>query len=235
MLDDKDKEALEQAMGGGTDVDNDNENTELPNSTPATTDTTQSQQNGDETAVLKAKIELLSKDLAELEGKIEADFIRELPNLLDEQTKELRFADDPAPYIQAVDEAKKKFIASKKDALQGELDKLTDEYGSKKESAAIDKVWADFLAKHPDVNKQELIEFYNNDMTPRQAEQARAATDIPSMMEAIYEAFKASKPEAQKPATKKQPPNLTQENTAPVSDPTIQDKNDAFDKAVGFK
>ena len=237
MLTPEEEAAMNDALGGGatgntTPVSNPQQQT-----TPAPT-----QQNGsnneepadDEINTLKAKIELMSKDLAEMDSKLDDEFYAQIDSQLSEEELDLRFADDQKPYLKAVEAKRKAFISERKKAFEDELDKLTSEYGVKRENAQIKTVQKSFLAAHPDANLKTLQDWVTNDITPRQkAEIEKNATDLASYLEAVYAAFKEANPD-KKTETKKQPPNFSEENTLPAKDPMKGVEDTAFAKSVGL-
>ncbi len=210
---------------------------------PPTTQAKPAEQNGgskeepdgdEDIASLKAKIELMSKNLTEMDSKLDDEFYGKLDTLLSDEELDMRFADDQRPYLQAVEAKRKAYIAEQKKALEDELNKLTDEYGTKKESAEMAAVRKAFLAQHPDANLKAMQDFMENDVTPRQkAEIEKDVTDFGGYLEAVYAAFTKAVPTKEtKPV--KQPPNFSEENTTPAKDPTKDVEDLEFQKAIGL-
>lgn len=190
--------------------------------------------------IKKAQIDLLEAELSDVDAKLDAEFLDQIPSLLSEEEMDMRLDDDIRPFLALVEEKREAFYAQKLDDLKGRITTMRSEVEDEEATISIEEAKRAFLEAHPEADFAALTDFYHNDLTPRQKEELYAAPDYLAMLEAAYAMYsKKNKPskkeEAVNPADQLPPDMNDVPSSAPSGDPSPVAKDDDYMKRAGFR
>lgn len=220
-------------------------------------DTTQTESQGAATAqdpreqlnLKKAKIQVLESEFSEIDTKLDAEFLEKIDSLLTPEQMELRFEDDPRPFVQALEDAREAFYREKLGTLKNTIDTMRTEVKDEEEGLDIEDAKKAFLAAHPEADWNALVDFWNNHVTQFQKDELAQYNGL-ELIEKGYELYlKKNKksvanaptnaentPEPTQEPTEKIPPNL---NNIPASsvkgDPGVTPQDEAYLKSMGLR
>ncbi|TLD79841.1 hypothetical protein LS68_009215 [Helicobacter sp. MIT 05-5293] len=167
---------------------------ELQNNAPETQELQEPQEPIEQTEQTEPpnKQELLSGLKAELEQNMksfEADFARKAKDFI-EQNPDLEelFFENKEAFFEKILALQNEFIKTEIESKQDAISNLEGEITLDNQLGAIEKAKADFQQEHPDVDIQELLVFYSQELTPReqQAFESLAPTEL---FNALYELY----------------------------------------------
>ena len=138
----------------------------------------------------KKAFEAIQKELQDIEKSIESDFVTFISDKIDNDPalEELFFSNRKEFFTKIIDEQNKyvkELVTPKINKLQ-ELDTIIQ---NKQELGNLEAIKQQFQAQHPEVNIQELILFFTQDLPPKIQEEIKAQP-IEDFFNIVYELFK---------------------------------------------
>lgn len=134
------------------------ENLETPQEQTSEFDTTQD----------VAELDGIQKELSDIEASLESNFAKYISDMIDNDSnfEELFFSDREAFFKKVID-LQNKFVSELVEPRMARANELQNTIQGKNELANIEAIKQDFMARHPDVDIQELIRFFAEDLSPR--------------------------------------------------------------------
>lgn len=190
--------------------------------------------------IKKAKIDLLEAELSDVDAKLDAEFLEQIPSLLSDDEMDMRLDDDIRPFLAVVEEKREAFYSQKLDELKGRISTMKTEVEDSEADISIEEAKRAFLEAHPEADFSALTDFFRNDITPRQKEELYAAPDYLAMLEAAYVMYSkknkpAKKEETPAPADQLPPDMNDAPSSAPKGDPSPVAKDDAYLARIGVR
>lgn len=140
----------------------------------------------------KAKLQLLKEELAQTQSSLDADFIKTFQSSLTPDEQELQFG-DPSAFLALYEQKKGAFLEEQINSKAGAISELESAIAAKEETLSYKKAFSEFAKNHPDASIEALRDFFQNDMTPRQQEEAAKMPPL-EFYEAVYAQFSKSAP-----------------------------------------
>lgn len=221
----------------------------MPNTTPEQQSATPAQDPREQLNLKKAKIQVYEAELSEIDATLDAEFLEKIETLLTPEQMELRFEDDPRPFLQAVEDAREMFTKEKLESLTNTINTMRTEVSNEEESLDIEDAKRMFLEAHPEADWNALVDFWKNHVTQFQKDELAQYSGL-ELIEKGYELYtkknKKSTPNvpttvetesAQTPEPAVQiPANL---NNIPASsvkgDPGVKPQDEAYLKSMGLR
>lgn len=190
--------------------------------------------------IKKAQIDLLEAELSDVDAKLDAEFLEQIPLLLSDDEMDMRLDDDIRPFIAVVEEKREAFYSQKLDELKGRIGTMKTEVENSEADISIEEAKRAFLEAHPEADFSALTDFFHNDVTPRQKEELYAAPDYLAMLEAAYAMYskknKPAKKEEESVVDEQLPPDLNDvPSSAPTGDPSPAAKDDEYLAKIGVR
>lgn len=201
----------------------------------------------------KAKIQVLEDELSETDAKLDAEFMEKIDSLMSPEQLELRFEDDPRPFIQALEEAREGFYREKLEGLKNTIDTMRKEVNDEEESLSIEEAKRAFLAAHPEADWNALVDFWKNHVTQYQKDELAQYEGL-ELIEKGYELYvKKNKKSTPAPAASPEPAPKGEPEPAPApaaqipanlnnipasavkGDPGVTPQDEAYLKAMGLR
>lgn len=220
-----------------------------PDTTPEQPSATPAQDPREQLNLKKAKIQVLEAELSEIDAKLDAEFLEKIETLLTPEQMELRFEDDPRPFISALEEAREAFYAEKLGTLKGTIESMRTEVSDEEESLDIEDAKRMFLEAHPEADWSALVDFWKKHVTQFQKDELAQYSGL-ELIEKGYELYtKKNKKNTQNvPTTVETEPTQTPDpavqmpanlNNIPASsvkgDPGVTPVDEAYLKSVGLR
>lgn len=159
----------------------------------------------------EAALAALDEEIKQASQSLEADFAKFAASKIDEKSEEL-FFENKEEFFKQVCQWQNEFLQNLR-AKQGEAENLRQTIGMKKNFSQIQKAQEEFQKNHPDVNLDELMEFYTNDLSPR-VKTELDKLEPNAFFNALFEEFKKAKGEGEpQKETKSLPQRLEGANT----------------------
>ncbi|GAA8221806.1 hypothetical protein HpKG35_09240 [Helicobacter pylori] len=112
------------------------------------------------------ELETLKREIAQAEASLEQDFIKHMVDKTNEKVEDLFFSNKPEFYRFVFTEQNDYLREKLTDKVSKALD-LSDEIQRDKDAEEIEKSKQAFLKKHPGIDFNELLEFYNEEIPNR--------------------------------------------------------------------
>ena len=184
-----------------------------------------------EIAKLEAKIELLKERQPDIKG-----FYENLDKYLSDEEMALRFEEDQSAYIEAVEQAKAKYLAEHSKAE--EIEALERELADKRKQHEVVSAVAEAVREYPDYDHQTIGEFFQNDLTRREQEELqRNAKSYADFFKAVYKKWRERNPGEVETVHAPNIPNarkMAKEGAGERADEMFGDEEKAYLEAVGF-
>lgn len=113
----------------------------------------------------EAKLRALEEEINQASQSLESDFAKFAAGKVDEKMEEL-FFENKEEFFKNVLVWQNDFLQEIREK-QGQAENLRQGIGLKKNFSQIEKAQQEFQKNHPDINIDELMEFYQNDLSPR--------------------------------------------------------------------
>ena len=120
-----------------------------------------------DSSVEEGELASLMKELQGIEETKKADFAKYLSQNLTPEEKELFFEDEEA-FFQNILNKEEVFLREKIGDKQKRAEELEKAIAQKHSFGILEKAESEFLKRHPNVNVDEMIDFYENDLQPRE-------------------------------------------------------------------
>ncbi|WP_120953263.1 Coiled-coil domain-containing protein [Helicobacter sp. L8] len=161
------------------------------------------------------QLKVLKDEIAQAEASLEGDFAKWASENIDAQLEGL-FFDDKEAFIKKLLEMQNQFL---KDNLGSKVQQANDLQGqihTKKGEQEVQQAQADFLAKHPDANMEEMVAFYQDDLPPKYKKELDNLQGV-EFFETLYQLFKSYKGEEENL------PQRLEGQAAPANNPNPQE------------
>lgn len=136
-----------------------------------------------------AELEGLQKELSDIEASIEHDFATHIANMVDnDSVLEELFFSDRITFFKKVIEEQNNFTKALIEPRMQRAQELGQQIAGKQEMGKIDAAREAFQAAHPDVDIQELVVFFTQEVPPKAQEEIKALP-IEEFFEAIYQLY----------------------------------------------
>ncbi|GAA9279068.1 hypothetical protein TH0225_06460 [Helicobacter pylori] len=135
------------------------------------------------------ELETLKREIAQAEASLEQDFIKHMVDKTNEKVEDLFFSNKPEFYRFVFTEQNNYLKERLTDKVGRAMD-LSDEIQNAKDAEEIEKDKEAFLKKHPEVDFNELLEFYNEEIPNRLKKQIDKLEGV-AFFEAILNYFNA--------------------------------------------
>ncbi|MGL2391963.1 Coiled-coil domain-containing protein [Helicobacter pylori] len=112
------------------------------------------------------ELETLKREIAQAEASLEQDFIKHMVDKTNEKAEDLFFSNKPEFYRFVFTE-QNNYLREKLTDKVGRAMDLSDEIQRDRENEEIEKDKEAFLKKHPEVDFNELLDFYNEEVPNR--------------------------------------------------------------------
>ncbi len=135
------------------------------------------------------ELETLKREIAQAEASLEQDFIKHMVDKTNEKVEDLFFSNKPEFYRFVFTEQNNYLREKLTDKVGRALD-LSDEIKRDKEDEEIEKDKEAFFRKHPNVDLNELLEFYNEEI-PNRIKKQIDKLEGEAFFEAVLDYFNA--------------------------------------------
>lgn len=135
------------------------------------------------------ELETLKREIAQAEASLEQDFIRHMVDKTNEKVEDLFFSNKPEFYRFVFTE-QNNYLREKLTDKVGRAMDLSDEIQRDKEYEEIEKDKEAFSKKHPNIDLNELLEFYNEEI-PNRIKKQIDKLEGEAFFEAVLDYFNA--------------------------------------------
>ncbi|RKV45721.1 Coiled-coil domain-containing protein [Helicobacter pylori] len=137
------------------------------------------------------ELETLKREIAQAEASLEQDFIKHMVDKTNEKVEDLFFSNKPEFYRFVFTE-QNNYLREKLTDKVGRAMDLSDEIQRDRENEEIEKDKEAFLKKHPEIDLNELLDFYNEEIPNRIKKQIDKLEGV-AFFEAVLDYFNAVK------------------------------------------
>lgn len=120
-----------------------------------------------DTSAQQQELDAINAELEQARASIEGDFAKFASENTTPEMEELFFENKEQFYLQIL-QMQNDFLESGVGAKEQRAAELTADINQKQQMGAIEQAEMAFLQKHPEVNTDELLDFFKNDLPPRQ-------------------------------------------------------------------
>lgn len=139
-----------------------------------------------DTTQQESELGTLENELNESLSALDSDFANYYAENMPEDVEEL-FFEDRAAFLMEVEKAKVEYIQEKIEPMQQRKQELTQNIEQNKQGAAIWQAQSKFLQAYPDADLDELLKFYNENLSPRQKQELESEGDLFKAYEKVYQ------------------------------------------------
>ncbi|WP_219029098.1 Coiled-coil domain-containing protein [Helicobacter pylori] len=153
------------------------------------------------------ELETLKREIAQAEASLEQDFIKHMVDKTNEKVEDLFFSDKPEFYRFVFTEQNNYLKEKLTDKVSKAMD-LSDEIQRDKDAEEIEKDKQAFLNKHPEVDFNALLEFYEEEL-PKSVKKQIEKLDGVAFFDAVlgyFNAFNAKEEEPKKESKEEENP-----------------------------
>ncbi|GAA7075571.1 hypothetical protein HpBGD3_14980 [Helicobacter pylori] len=148
------------------------------------------------------ELETLKREIAQAEASLEQDFIKHMVDKTSEKIEDLFFSNKPEFYRFVFTEQNNYLREKLTDKVSKAMD-LSDEIQNDKDAEEIEKDKQAFLKKHPEVDFNELLEFYNEEIPNRIKTQIDKLEGV-AFFEAVLNYFNALNAKEEEPKSEEE-------------------------------
>ncbi|WQW42132.1 Coiled-coil domain-containing protein [Helicobacter pylori] len=148
------------------------------------------------------ELETLKREIAQAEASLEQDFIKHMVDKTSEKVEDLFFSNKPEFYKFVFTE-QNNYLREKLTDKVGRAMDLSDEIQRDKDAEEIEKDKEAFLQKHPEIDFNALLEFYNEEIPNRIKKQIDKLEGV-AFFEAILDYFNAVIAKEEEPKNEKE-------------------------------
>ncbi len=135
------------------------------------------------------ELETLKREIVQAEASLEQDFIKHMVDKTNEKVEDLFFSNKPEFYRFVFTEQNNYLREKLTDKVSKAID-LSDEIQRDKDAQEIEKDKKAFLSKYPEVDLNELLEFYEEEL-PKSVKKRIDKLDGVAFFEAVLDYFNA--------------------------------------------
>lgn len=169
----------------------------------------QEQGNPFDTSAQEQELGALQAELEQSVSAIDNDFAAYYAENMPEEVEEL-FFDDRVAFLLEVEKEKQRFVEEKIAPLKAKSDEIAQNIAEFKNAAAIWEAQSEFSKAHPEADLDEILKFYNDDLSPKQKQALESEGDLLKMYEKVYQYMTGgSQDETQKKKPEKKLPKQT--------------------------
>ncbi|GAA9970795.1 hypothetical protein VN0935_14680 [Helicobacter pylori] len=143
------------------------------------------------------ELETLKREIAQAEASLEQDFIKHMVDKTNEKVEDLFFSDKPEFYRFVFTE-QNNYLREKLTDKVGKAMELSDEIQRDRDAEEIEKDKQAFLKNHPEVDFNELLDFYNEEI-PNRIKKEIDKLDGVAFFEAVLDYFNALNAKEEEP------------------------------------
>ncbi|EJB43100.1 hypothetical protein [Helicobacter pylori] len=143
------------------------------------------------------ELETLKREIVQAEASLEQDFIKHMVDKTSEKVEDLFFSNKPEFYRFVFTE-QNNYLREKLTDKVSKAMALSDEIQKDKDAEEIEKDKEAFLKKHPEIDFNELLEFYNEEVPNRLKKQIDKLEGV-AFFEAILDYFNALNAKEEEP------------------------------------
>ncbi|WP_231253509.1 Coiled-coil domain-containing protein [Helicobacter pylori] len=143
------------------------------------------------------ELETLKREIAQAEASLEQDFIKHMVDKTSEKVEDLFFSNKPEFYRFVFTE-QNNYLREKLTDKVSKAMALSDEIQSDKDAEEIERDKQAFLKKHPEVDFNELLDFYNEEV-PNRLKKEIDKLDGVAFFEAVLDYFNAINAKEEEP------------------------------------
>ncbi len=143
------------------------------------------------------ELETLKREIAQAEASLEQDFIKHMVDKTNEKVEDLFFSNKPEFYKFVFTE-QNNYLREKLTDKVSKAMALSDEIQSDKDAEEIERDKQAFLKKHPEVDFNELLEFYEEELPKRIKMQIEKLEGV-AFFEAVLDYFNAINAKEEEP------------------------------------
>ncbi|UOR83737.1 Coiled-coil domain-containing protein [Helicobacter pylori] len=148
------------------------------------------------------ELETLKREIAQAEASLEQDFIKHMVDKTNEKVEDLFFSDKPEFYRFVFTE-QNNYLREKLTDKVSKAMVLSDEIQRDKDAEEIEKDKQAFLNKHPEVDFNQLLEFYEEELPKRIKTQIDKLEGV-AFFEAVLDYFNAINAKEEEPKKENQ-------------------------------
>ncbi|MFA8026731.1 Coiled-coil domain-containing protein [Helicobacter pylori] len=145
----------------------------------------------------EVELETLKREIAQAEASLEQDFIKHMVDKTNEKVEDLFFSDKPEFYRFVFTE-QNNYLREKLTDKVSKAMNLSDEIQRDKDAEEIERDKQAFLKKHPGVDFNELLEFYEEEL-PKSVKKQIDKLDGVAFFEAVLNYFNAINAKEEEP------------------------------------
>ncbi len=143
------------------------------------------------------ELETLKREIAQAEASLEQDFIKHMVDKTNEKVEDLFFSNKPEFYRFVFTE-QNNYLKEKLTDKVGRAMDLSDEIQSDKDAEEIERDKQAFLKKHPEIDFNDLLDFYNEEIPNRLKKEIDKLEGV-AFFEAILDYFNALNAKEEEP------------------------------------
>ncbi|GAA8783986.1 hypothetical protein DUHN20_12610 [Helicobacter pylori] len=143
------------------------------------------------------ELETLKREIAQAEASLEQDFIKHMVDKTNEKVEDLFFSDKPEFYRFVFTE-QNNYLKEKLTDKVSKAMSLSDEIQRDKDAEEIERDKQEFLNKHHEVDFNELLEFYEEEL-PKSVKKQIDKFEGVDFFEAVLDYFNAIKAKEEEP------------------------------------
>ncbi|TLD84255.1 hypothetical protein [Helicobacter trogontum] len=132
------------------------------------------------------ELSVLEQELNESLSALDSDFANFYAENMPEDVEEL-FFEDRVSFLIEVEKAKVEYVQEKIGPMQQRKQELTQTIEQNKQGSAIWEAQTAFSAAHPEADLDELLKFYNENLSPKQKQELEREGDLLKTYEKVYE------------------------------------------------
>ena len=156
------------------------------------------------------ELEAVHKELQDIEASLENNFAEWISEVIDsDQTLEDLFFNDRKLFFKKILELQNQFVKELVEPRVAKAEELQGNIKAKQELGNIEAIKRQFQKEHPDVNLQELILFFTQELPPK-VQEAIKAEPLENFFNLIYELYQQATAPQQAPQKEEELPKQAQ-------------------------
>lgn len=161
----------------------------------------QEQGNPFDTSAQEQELGALQAELDQSISAIDSNFAEYYAENMPEEVEEL-FFEDRVAFLLEVEKEKQRYVEEKIAPLKAKSDELSQTIEQNKASGAIWEAQSEFIKKYPQADLDEILRFYNEELSPKQKQSLESEGNLLKMYEKIYSYMQGGGEQESKPQKK---------------------------------